>query len=67
MLENKLTRPARKITTATARRERVRFMSERGLNERRSLFVVAIDARVFRYQPAANQHECLHAKLLRLA
>ena len=55
------------MVTATARRELVRFMSERGLSERRSLAVVAMSASAYRYQPAVDRNEPLRAEILRLA
>lgn len=55
------------MVTATARRELVRFMSQRGLSERRSLAVVAMSPSAFRYQPAPDRNACLRAEILRLA
>ena len=55
------------MVTATAKRELVRFMGQRGLSERRSLAIVAMSASAFRYQPAPDQNERLRAEILRLA
>ena len=54
------------MVTATAKRERVRFMAERGLSERRSLAVVAMSASAYRYQPSVDRNGPLRAEILRL-
>jgi len=55
------------MVIASAKRALVRFMSQRGLSERRSLAVVAMSASAFRYQPGPDQNERLRAEILRLA
>lgn len=55
------------MVTATAKRELVRFMSQRGLSERRSLAVAAMSAAALRYQPAEDRNAALRAEILRLA
>ena len=56
MLENEATREAlRKVLTASARRELVRWMSSKGLSERRSLRVIGMSASALRYQPRPDR------------
>ncbi|MES1956582.1 integrase catalytic subunit [Salinisphaera hydrothermalis EPR70] len=55
------------MVAAAAKRELARFMSQRGLSERRSLAVVAMSASALRYQPAPDRNNELRAEILRLA
>lgn len=55
------------MVTAAAKRKLVRFLSQRGLSERRSLTVVAMSASALRYRPAPDRNEALRAEILRLA
>lgn len=53
--------------SAPARRELVRFMTERGLSERRALRVVRMSPSAFRYQPAPDRNLALRKRIVALA
>lgn len=55
------------MVTAVAKRELVRFMTQRGLSERRSLAVLAMSASALRYCPAPDDNVALRDEILRLA
>ena len=53
--------------TATAKRELVRYMNQRGLSERRSLAVVSMSASALRYLPVPDRNIALSAEIGRLS
>lgn len=55
------------MVSAPARRELVRFMTSRGLSERRALSVVRMSPSAFRYQPAPDRNEALRERIVALA
>lgn len=55
------------MVSAPARRELVRFMTERGLSERRALRVVRMSPSAFRYQPAPDRNLALRKRIVALA
>jgi putative transposase len=55
------------MVTAPARRELVRWMTSRGLTERRSLQVVAMSASSLRYQPRPDRSGELRQRIVQLA
>ena len=68
MLENEVTKEAlRKMVTAPAKRELVRWMVTRGLSERRCLGVVGMSASALRYEPRPDQNVALRAQIVALA
>jgi transposase InsO family protein len=69
MLENEVTKEAlrKKMVTAPARRELVRWMGTRGLSERRCLAVLAMSASSLRYEPRPDQNVALRARIAALA
>ena len=55
------------MVTAPARRELVRYLSGRGLSERRSLRIARISASALRYQPQPDRNVELRGEVVRLA
>jgi len=55
------------VVTAPARRELVRYLSGRGLSERRSLRIARISASALRYQPQPDRNVELRGEVVRLA
>ncbi len=55
------------MVTAPAKRELVRWMTERGLPERRGLAVMAMSASSLRYQPRPDRNVELRERILQLA
>jgi putative transposase len=55
------------VVSAPARRELVRWMSSKGLSERRSLKVAKMSASALRYQPRKDRNVELREKILALA
>jgi len=55
------------VVSASARRELVRWMSSKGLSERRSLSVAKMSASALRYQPREDRNGELRQKILALA
>jgi putative transposase len=55
------------VVSAPARRELVRWMSSKGLSERRSLKVAKMSASALRYQPREDRNGELREKILALA
>jgi putative transposase len=55
------------VVTAPARRELVRYLSGRGLSERRSLRIARISASALRYQPQPDRNVELRGEVIRLA
>lgn len=58
---------AKKVVTAPARRELVRFMIGKGLSERRSLRVIRMSPSSFRYEAAPDRNRPLREKIVALA
>lgn len=61
------TRASKKVLTAPARRELVRWMTSRGLSERRCLQVIGMSASALRYQPRADRNGVLRERIIALA
>ena len=57
----------KKVVSAPARRELVRYMIDKGLSERRSLRVVDMSASAYRYEPAQDRNCVLKEKIIALA
>ncbi|WP_231896491.1 MULTISPECIES: IS3 family transposase [unclassified Halomonas] len=57
----------KKVVSAPARRDVVRFMVSRGLSERRALRVIRMSASALRYQPAPDRNETLRERIVALA
>lgn len=55
------------MVTAPARRDMVRFMTEKGLSQRRALLVVQMSASALRYQPAPDRNLELRERIVALA
>lgn len=55
------------MVSAPARREQVRYMTDKGLSERRALAVVRMSASAFRYQPCPDNNADLRERILALA
>lgn len=69
MLENEVIKEAlqKKVVTVPARRELVRYLSVRGLSERRSLRIARISASALRYRPQPDRNVELRGEVIRLA
>ncbi|HEY6644428.1 MAG TPA: IS3 family transposase [Povalibacter sp.] len=69
MLENEVTREAlrKKLVSAPARRELVRWMMPQGLSQRQALRIVKMSASSFRYQPAPDRNAALRQRIVQLA
>jgi putative transposase len=55
------------VVTAPARRDMVRFMTEKGLSQRRALLVAQMSASALRYQPAPDRNLELRERIVTLA
>lgn len=55
------------MVTAPARRDMVRFMTEKGLSQRRALRVVRMSPSALRYQPAPDRNQALRERIVALA
>ena len=53
--------------TASARRELVHHLADRGLSERHALRVIGMSASAYRYQPAPDRNEALREQITALA
>ncbi|HEX5755385.1 MAG TPA: IS3 family transposase [Arenimonas sp.] len=69
MLEIEVTREVlrKKLVSAPARREQVRYMMSRGLSERRALAAVQMSASALRYEPRPDRNVELREQILALA
>jgi len=56
----------KKVVTAPARREVVRYFQSRGVSERRALAVVCMSPRALRYAPAPDRNHELRTQILEL-
>ena len=57
----------KKMVTAPARRELVRWMQTQGLSERRGLQVVRMSASALRYQPRPDRNQALRERIVAMA
>ena len=55
------------MVTAPDRRDLVRFMTSKGLSERRSLSIARMSPSALRYQPAPDRNQALLEKIIALA
>lgn len=55
------------MVSAPARRELVRYLSDKGLSQRRSLRIACMSPSAYRYQPAADRNGALKNKIIALA
>ncbi len=68
LLENEVTKEAlRKVVSAPARRDLVRYLIDKGLSERRSLKVAGMSPSALRYQPAEDRNAALKEEIIPLA
>jgi len=57
----------KKVVSAPARRDVLRFMVISGLSERRALLVIRVSASALRYQSAPDRNEALRERIVALA
>ena len=55
------------MVSAPSRRDLVRYMTGRGLSERRALGVIGMSASAYRYRPVADRNLVLKAQIVALA